>query len=86
MFIQLKRAGMLANIAGLIIGGFTEMKDTTVPFGKEIYAVINYHLKEYSYPVCFNFPVSHETENYALKIGIKHHLNVTNKKVQLNEL
>ncbi|NIT59556.1 MAG: LD-carboxypeptidase, partial [Aliifodinibius sp.] len=34
MLVQLKRAGMLQRLAGLLVGGFTEMKDTTIPFGK----------------------------------------------------
>jgi muramoyltetrapeptide carboxypeptidase len=29
MMIQLKRSGMLQQLAGLVIGGFSEMKDTT---------------------------------------------------------
>jgi len=86
MFIQLKRAGMLQNLAGLIIGGFSEMKDTTVPFGKNVYDVLHEHLSEYQYPVCFNFPVSHEKENYALKVGVQHELNVTGKLVKLQEI
>ena len=37
---------------------------------------INDIVKEYDYPVCFNFPVSHEKENYALKIGVTYQLSV----------
>ena len=86
MFIQLKRAGMLQNLAGLIIGGFTEMKDTTAPFGKNVYDVLHEHISEYKYPVCFNFPVSHDKENYALKIGAMYELYVATKNVQLKEI
>jgi len=86
MFIQLKRNGMLDDLAGLIIGGFTEMKDTTIPFGTDVYTAIQSHLKEYKYPVCFDFPVSHDKKNYALKVGVKHSLTVTKTKVQLKEI
>jgi muramoyltetrapeptide carboxypeptidase len=86
MFIQLKRSGALDNLKGLIIGGFTDTKDNTVPFGTDFYNMIHHHLKAYSYPICFDFPVSHEKENYALKIGVKHRLKVTNKKVYLTEM
>jgi muramoyltetrapeptide carboxypeptidase len=86
MFIQLKRAGILENVAGLIIGGFTEMKDTTIPFGQDVYDVINYQLDEYRYPVCFDFPVSHATNNYALKEGVNHTLKVSDQKVNLKEI
>ncbi|NCI47305.1 S66 peptidase family protein [Sediminibacterium soli] len=85
MMIQLKRAGMLEELAGLIIGGFTDMKDTTIPFGSDVYSLIASHVEEYDYPVCFDFPVSHEKNNYALKIGISHTLQVTKNKTTLTE-
>ena len=86
MFLQLKRAGFLKGLAGLIIGGFTDMEDTTVPFGKNVQQALAEHLAEYDYPVCFDFPVSHAKENYALKIGLKHQLQVTKSKTVLKEI
>ncbi len=86
MFIQLKRSGAFSNLKGLIIGGFTDTKDNTVPFGTDFHNMVHHHLKEYNYPICFDFPVSHEKENYALKIGVRHRLKVTSKKVQLTEI
>jgi muramoyltetrapeptide carboxypeptidase len=85
MLLQLKRSGKLAKLAGLIVGGFTDMKDTERPFGKTVYEIINDAVKEYDYPVCFGFPVSHERENYALKIGIGYKLKVSKSKVTLEE-
>jgi muramoyltetrapeptide carboxypeptidase len=85
MFYQLKRSGKLKNLAGLVVGGFTDMKDTERPFGKTVYQIIHDVVKEYNYPVCFNFPVSHEKENYALKIGVGYKLKVTKSKVTLEE-
>src|SRR5882724_7323714 len=81
MFWQLKRSGKLAKIAGLIIGGFTDIKDTERPFGQTAYEIIRDIVKEYDYPVCFGFPVSHEKENYALKIGVGYKLKITKSKV-----
>jgi muramoyltetrapeptide carboxypeptidase len=86
MFIQLERAEMFKHLKGLIIGGFTDMKDTTTPFGMDIYHIIHEHVKGYRFPVCFGFPVSHAEDNVALKIGVKHSLQVTASGVQLNEL
>jgi muramoyltetrapeptide carboxypeptidase len=86
MMIQLKRSGMLDKLAGLIFGGFTELKDTTVPFGATIKDILQHHVQEYDYPVCYDFPVSHEKENYALKIGVRHRLSVTAQSVQLTEM
>jgi muramoyltetrapeptide carboxypeptidase len=85
MFYQLKRSGKLKNLAGLIIGGFTDMKDTERPFGTDAYGIIHDLVKEYDYPVCFGFPVSHEKENYALKIGVGYKLKVGKSKVILEE-
>lgn len=83
MILQLKRAGKLDHLAGLVIGGFTEMKDTERPFGKTVYDLIYEHIADASYPVCFGFPVSHDQENYALKIGMKYHLQVSDDRVSL---
>lgn len=86
MLWHLKRNGKLDKLAGLIIGGFTEMQDTTRPYGKPVYDVIREIVAEYDYPVCFGFPVSHATENYALKVGVEHRLSVSNEKVHLKEI
>ena len=85
MLYQLKRDGKLDKLAGLIIGGFTDMSDTERPFGKNIYEIIQDIVKEYDYPVCFNFPVSHNKENYALKIGVGYKLKVGKNRVVLEE-
>lgn len=85
MMRQLKRSGKLDKLAGLIIGGFTDMKDTEKPFGQTAYEIIREVVQEYDYPVCFGFPVSHETENYSLKIGAGYLLKVTASQVLLEE-
>ncbi|MBX9782150.1 MAG: LD-carboxypeptidase [Chitinophagaceae bacterium] len=85
MIIQLKRSGKFNNLAGLIIGGFTDMQDTQRPFGKKVYALIQDLIREYNYPVCFGFPVSHDKENFALKCGVLFQLTVKEKLVTLTE-
>jgi muramoyltetrapeptide carboxypeptidase len=85
MFYQLKRIGKLSKLAGLIIGGFTDMKDTERPFGKTVFEIIRDIIQEYDYPVCFDFPVSHSDSNYALKVGIGYKLKVGKSKVTLEE-
>jgi muramoyltetrapeptide carboxypeptidase len=85
MLYQLKRSGKLSKLAGLVIGGFTDVKDTERPFGKTAYETIKEIIAEYDYPVCFGFPVSHEKENYALKIGVGYKLKVGKSKVILEE-
>ncbi len=85
MLYQLKRSGQLAHLRGLIIGRFSDMKDTTVPFGEDTFSAINDIIKEYDYPVCYDFPVSHDEENYALKIGVDYKLHVSKTMVELVE-
>src|SRR5258708_34308382 len=41
MMYQLKRSGKLSKLAGLIIGGFTDNKDTERPFGQTAYEIID---------------------------------------------
>jgi muramoyltetrapeptide carboxypeptidase len=85
MLLQLKRAGKLDSLSGLIVGKFADMKDTTIPFGQELYELIFDKVEEYNYPVCFDFPVGHVNENYALKVGGNFQLNVTEAAVMLTE-
>ncbi|WP_207514440.1 S66 peptidase family protein [Longitalea luteola] len=85
MMRQLQRSGKLNKLAGLIIGGFSDMKDTERPFGQNVYEIIHEIVKEYDYPVSFGFPVSHEKENYALKVGMGYRLKVGKSKVVLDE-
>ena len=85
MLYQLKRNGKFDQLAGLIIGGFTDTKDTIRPFGASVEEIIRDVVKEYDYPVCFGFPVSHERENYALKIGVRHTLEIGQERTLLQE-
>ena len=86
MLYQLKRNGKFDKLSGLIVGGFTEMKDTETPFGKSIEEVIREVIEEFDFPVCFSFPVSHEKENYALKIGLEYKLSIKKRRTSLSEL
>ena len=69
MMVQLQRAGWFDELAGLVLGGFTETKDTPRPFGKTIDEIMHYFTKDAGYPVCYGFPVSHDRENYALNVS-----------------
>lgn len=76
MLYQLERSGKLKDIAGLIVGSFTDIKDTDRPFGLSVQEVINQFSKKLGCPVCFNFPVGHTYKNVALKIGGRYKLTV----------
>jgi len=69
MMINLKRSGKLQGLAGLIIGGLTDMSDNAVPFGKTAEEIIMEHVDGFDYPVCFNFPAGHIADNRAVVLG-----------------
>jgi muramoyltetrapeptide carboxypeptidase len=76
MMMQLKRAGKLKKLKGLIVGGFSDTKDTERPFGKTANEIIQDAVKEYDFPTCFGFPVSHEYANVSLIHGGKYAFEV----------
>lgn len=80
MLVQLKRAGKLKNLAGLVIGHMTDIKEGELPFGESVSQIILNHIREYAYPVAFNFPTGHENPNLAWIQGAKGQLSVTDKK------
>lgn len=86
MMVQLKRAGKLDHLSAIIFGGFTDLKDTTNPFGVDIYHILLEKVKEYDYPVCFDFPVGHSDFNFALKIGLNHSIEILDETVNLKLL
>lgn len=85
MMYQLNRSGKLKKLAALIVGGFTDSKDTERPFGCSAEEIIRDAVAGYDFPVCFGFPVSHGKENVALKVGAGYKLKVGKNKVTLSE-
>jgi len=83
MMRMLKRSGKLAGLKGLIVGAFNEIKIEDIPFGSSPEQVICEVVKEYNYPVCFNFPVGHIDNNMAMVIGKEVKLDVEEEKVEL---
>ncbi len=88
MFWNLKRSGKLDHLAGLIVGGFKikPADDPADEFGKTLQQIVLEKIPDCNYPVCFDFPVGHQKQNYALKCGVKHKLTVSNNEVRLTEM
>ena len=76
MMVNLYRAGKLARLKGLIVGGMSKMNDNAIPFGKSAGEIIADVVKEYKFPVCFDFPAGHLDTNLALILGRKVNLQV----------
>ena len=87
MFWNLKRTGKLSECAGLIIGGFRiRPDDPGEEFGKNLYDIVMEKVQDYHYPVCFDFPVGHQKNNFALRCGVRHRLEVSAEKCVLTSL
>ncbi|MGN6193781.1 MAG: S66 peptidase family protein [Ginsengibacter sp.] len=87
MLWNLKRSGKLDKLKGLIVGEFRiKPDDPGEEFGKTIYDLVMEKVQEYQYPVCFDFPVGHVKENYALKCGVRHQLTVDEQRTILQEI
>jgi muramoyltetrapeptide carboxypeptidase len=84
MLRALKRAGKLKNLAGLIVGGFTDLKDNDIPFGQALPQLVIDVVAEYNYPVCFDFPAGHVSNNCSLVLGNKLTLAVKTDGVEIN--
>ena len=79
MMMNLKRAGMLENLAGLVVGGMSDMNDNTVPYGKTAIEIIKEAVSAFDYPVCYDFPAGHLDDNRTLKMGANVKLEVGEK-------
>lgn len=78
MMQNLKRNGMLAHLAGLVVGQMSDMHDNTIPFGATAEEIVWDAVKEYDYPVCFDFPSGHNgLQNHALYMGRQAMLSVS---------
>jgi muramoyltetrapeptide carboxypeptidase len=77
MMMNLKRSGKLDALAGLVVGSMSDMKDNKIPFGKNAEEIILDAVKEFNYPVCFQFPAGHVDTNLALYLGRKVRLEVS---------
>jgi muramoyltetrapeptide carboxypeptidase len=86
MMMQLRRSGKLKNLKALVVGGMSDMKDNAVPFGKTAEQIVFDAVKDYKYPVCFNFPAGHITKNMAFYIGKKAEITINKKGSELKYL
>lgn len=82
MMRTLKRTGKLAKLKGLIVGAFNGYEVEELPFGQSPEQIIAEIVKDYDYPVCFNFPVGHIDDNKAMVIGKQLQLSIQKQVVQ----
>ncbi len=75
MMQQLRLAGVLSKIKGLIVGEFAKCEDDP-RFHCTIYESIAKAVEDYDYPVLFGFPAGHGEENMPLLMNAPCHLTV----------
>jgi len=85
MMIQLRNAGLLNNIKGLVMGGFTSLKDEWTDIGQDIVSMVQSYVHNKSIPIAFDFPISHELPNYAVKEGGSYYFEVNASGTILRE-
>jgi muramoyltetrapeptide carboxypeptidase len=76
MLLNLKRSGQLSKLKGLLIGSFTDIEDTDRPFGQTLEQIISDKVKEYDFPMAFNFACGHDEVNHTLVLGVPYKLVV----------
>ncbi|NDP27217.1 MAG: LD-carboxypeptidase [Flavobacterium sp.] len=83
MMYTLKRTGALKNLKGLIVGDFSYDIEKDTLFGGTHREIILNVVKEYNYPVIFDFPAGHVRDNRALIFGkeINIEVNATTSKI-----
>ncbi|WP_367913215.1 LD-carboxypeptidase [Leadbetterella sp. DM7] len=84
MMVQLKRAGKLKHLAGLVAGSFTAISEPS--FGFSVEEIILQHTAGYDYPVAFGFQFGHESVNLPVIMGRTYDLDVTPAGVTLKTL
>lgn len=86
MLLNLKRNGYFEYCKGLIIGGISEVRENDVEFGKTVEEIVLDAVKEYDFPVSFDFPAGHIRDNRTLILGREISLKVKDKKAVIKFL
>jgi muramoyltetrapeptide carboxypeptidase len=81
---MLKRSGKLASLKGLIVGAFSGIEQENIPFGQSPEEIIMDLVKDYDYPVCFDFPSGHINDNRAMVLGQQVQLYVEQHQTSLS--
>jgi muramoyltetrapeptide carboxypeptidase len=83
MMTSFKLSGHLEGLSALIVGGMNKITDIKIPWGKSIEETILDIVKEYKYPVLFNFPAGHIPDNRAFYIGRDAKIEIKGEKIRL---
>ncbi len=83
MMMNLKHGGLLENLEGLVVGQFTGTTDDRFTLNQAAFEIIHEKVKDYGYPVMFNFPAGHTSKNKALMLGSTIKLDVNKERAKI---
>jgi muramoyltetrapeptide carboxypeptidase len=69
MMTSLRLTGKLNNLAAMIVGGMEKMEQGNVTYNKSSEEIILDIAGHYNYPIIFNFPAGHISDNRAVYMG-----------------
>jgi muramoyltetrapeptide carboxypeptidase len=79
MLFSFQKADIFSKINGLIVGGMTNLRDTSNNFGINIYEIILKQFQDKKIPIAFDFPSGHIDDNIPMVMGKKVELSVLEK-------
>jgi len=82
MIQNLRFSGVLEQLSGLVLGQFSECDEDPLMM-QSISGLIFDAVKDYDYPVGFNFPAGHVDNNFPIIIGANVTLRVTKNGTEL---
>jgi muramoyltetrapeptide carboxypeptidase len=83
MMQGLKRAGVLKDLKGILVGDMSDMKDNSIPFGKNAFEIILETALSLQIPVLFGIPAGHEPHNESIIMGYPYQILQENGKLGL---
>jgi len=86
MIIAMKKAGKFKDLKALLVGQFTDIPENQPDFGKSFQEIILEHTAVYDFPVIFDAPAGHITDNYPLILGRNIHLKNNNNQIEISQL
>lgn len=84
MLVSLRRSGKLANLKALLVGAMIDIKESTLAYGQTPYEIILEQTSNYGYPVYFDFPCGHQSDNLTLILGREIQITPERGTVKIN--